>query len=191
MGRLISDEYIRLNSELHSRDNKFGGRVYKWLVDVLALIKSLDIKSVLDYGAGKGMLKIGLSRYKKIYKFKFSEYDPAVSGKEKLPKPAELVVCTDVLEHVEPNCLKNVFHHVFDLTERYAFVTIALRKGKKKLANGQFAHINLHSKEEWDDLLRNILFEREDKDKLLLERIVPRLKNREKRDAVYLITRRK
>ena len=40
--------------------------------------------------------------------FEIKEYDPAIPGKDSLPEPADIVVCSDVLEHIEPNYLLNV-----------------------------------------------------------------------------------
>ncbi len=65
-----------------------------------------------------------------------SEYDPAVAGKDLPPEPADLVVCTDVLEHIEPDCLDDVLSDLARLTKKVLLVNISTRPAVKVLADG-------------------------------------------------------
>ena len=76
-------------------------------------------ESVLDYGCGKGIK----DRIPDIL-----EYDPGVVGKDKRPRPADLVICTNVLEYVELDCLKDVLKDLRHLTLRMMFVVVSTKE---------------------------------------------------------------
>jgi hypothetical protein len=57
------------------------------------------------------------------------------------PKPAQLLACTDVLEHIEPDRLDAVLRHQFNVAELGAFFTIATRPANKVLPDGRNAHL--------------------------------------------------
>src|SRR5262245_55345835 len=96
---LITPEYIEQNRLLHERVPEYGMSGQRWGRYVERLITEEKFVSVLDYGCGKGTLA------KVLVGYNVAEYDPAVPGKDGRPQPAELVVCTDVLEHIEPELL--------------------------------------------------------------------------------------
>lgn len=98
--------------------------------------------TVLDYGCGKGALKRALG-------VPIAEYDPAVAEHAAAPSGANLVVCSDVLEHVEPDCLDAVLDHLQALTLRVGYFVIATRKAKKQLADGRNAHLIVEPGKWW------------------------------------------
>ena len=51
------------------------------------------------------------------------------------------MTCTDVLEHIEPECLEHVLDDLQRLTRKVAFLNIATRPAKKILADGRNAHL--------------------------------------------------
>jgi len=140
--RLITEDFRELNAKLH-RDNMAygvgGGRHAKV---VLALVESLKTTSILDYGCGKGYLAKELA-------FPIWEYDPAVPGKEAEPRPADIVTCTDVLEHIEPECLKYVLAHLSTLSKRVMYAVIHLGPASKCYADGRNTHLIQKSKAWW------------------------------------------
>lgn len=141
---LISPAYLEEQRILHAAPRGYGQRGYKWADTVLALAREHACESVLDYGCGQGSLAraVGAS-------IQIREYDPAIEGKARLPQPADLVVCTDVLEHVESDRIWNVMQHMASLTKRIAFVVISLVPASKVLSDGRQAHILLRSVEWW------------------------------------------
>ncbi len=139
----ITEEYRRANRLLHESNLKYGTSGAKWTKKTAELIAFTKASSVLDYGCGKGLLKIGLP-YANIL-----EYDPAVPGKDAEPQPADLVVCTDVLEHIEPDCLNEVLDHLRQVSLKYAFVNISTRPAVKSLEDGRNAHLIIQSPEWW------------------------------------------
>lgn len=142
---LITPEYRALNVELHQRVPAYGTGGHKWADVVRGLVAETGAKSVLDYGAGKGSLKAALPGIRVF------EYDPAVPGKETPPSSAGVVVCTDVMEHVEPECTDAVIAHLCGLATRAVFVGVSCRVGGKRLADGRPAHINVQPAAWWHE----------------------------------------
>jgi 2-polyprenyl-3-methyl-5-hydroxy-6-metoxy-1,4-benzoquinol methylase len=67
-----------------------------------------------------------------------------------LPEPAHVVVCTDVLEHVEPAYLDDVLRHLAECTVTVAHVVIATKPdGNKRLADGRDPHLIVRPAEWW------------------------------------------
>lgn len=138
---MISENYRALNAQLHAGGN-YGRHGDKWAKAVRAIVHEHGISSVLDYGCGQGALAAALE-------FPLAEYDPAVSGKDAEPAPADLVVCTDVLEHIEPELLENVLDHLQELALRYLFVAVSTRSAVKHLADGRNAHLIIWPESQW------------------------------------------
>ena len=81
--------------------------------------------------------------------FEVLEYDPAIEGKNKVPLPADLVVCTDVLEHIEPEYLDSVLVHLASLTQLASFFVVHTGPAQKELADGRNAHLTIENSEWW------------------------------------------
>jgi 2-polyprenyl-3-methyl-5-hydroxy-6-metoxy-1,4-benzoquinol methylase len=73
-------------------------------------------------------------------------YDPAVEEYSKRPEQADIVACTDVMEHIEPEFLEAVLSDIRALTRRIAFFVVSTRAAEKTLPDGRNAHlIQMHS----------------------------------------------
>lgn len=142
---LITPEYRALNVELHDRVPSYGTGGHKWAPTVRALVDQLGAKSVLDYGCGKGTLRKALDG------IRVHEYDPAVPGKEIPPVSAGVVVCTDVMEHVEPECTDAVIAHLCGLATRAVLVAVSCKVGGKRLSDGRPAHIHVQTPDWWHE----------------------------------------
>lgn len=150
---LVSDEYKAVLVAKHSQ-GPWGtdGRRHAQFLEAYA--RNIGAEDILDYGCGAGMLKAALdpptgSRLIKVY-----EYDPGVAGKDELPKPAGLIVCTDVLEHVEPDKIDHVLSHICTLAKQGAYITISLRSAAHTLPDGRNAHLIVENSEWWLKKLR-------------------------------------
>jgi hypothetical protein len=132
--RLISEEYRALNAQLHADNLAYGVGGAKHAPTVIKLTEELKTQSVLDYGAGKGYLARELP-------FPIWEYDPAIPGKDAAPRPADLVICTDVLEHIEPDHLLAVLDDLRRCTRRVGYFVIHMGPSGKTLADGRNAHL--------------------------------------------------
>jgi len=139
----ISPEYLNLNKQMH--EGNFGGGGYKRIPHILPVIKEFGIKTILDYGCGQGTLAIGLEEAKKNGVVEFDSicnYDPARREYSKKPTGVfDLVCCTDVLEHIEPDYLDNVIEDLYQYTGKVAYLFIACSKANKVLPDGRNAHL--------------------------------------------------
>jgi hypothetical protein len=139
---LISASYAELNARLHKENIAYGVGGGKHAPIVLKLCESLKTRSVLDYGCGKGYLAKELD-------FPIWEYDPAIPGKDADPRPADLVISTDVLEHVEPERLDFVLADLRRVVRKVGYFTIATRPAMKFLADGRNAHLIQEGADWW------------------------------------------
>lgn len=145
---LISPSYLDMQKELHSRPKGYGGKGDKWSAGVAGLVASLGATSVLDYGCGQGALMKTLRPLLSSV-VRIDEYDPAIKGKNGFPEFADLVVCTDVMEHVEPMRLSTVLAHLNVLARKAVFVVIATRPSNKTMTDGRNAHLIVEQAEWW------------------------------------------
>jgi hypothetical protein len=144
----ISPEYRRQLALLHKKQ-KWGADGAKHAEQAIAFYRELKATTLLDYGCGEGRLKLALSSI--ADPIRVQEYDPGIDGKEGLPKPCDLIVCTDVLEHVEPDKLAAVEDHLFRISGMGAFVVIATRAANAVLPDGRNAHLIVQPAAWWLD----------------------------------------
>ena len=161
---LITDYYRELNREMHNHDkgngdNTYGisGRKYAGDIAVLAgqLIKKYGDLTLLDYGCGKRTLESALPP---ISGLTVKNYDPCIEGLDSIPEPSDVVACTDVLEHIEPECLENVLDDLKRVTKKLAYVVISTRKARKSYSDGQNTHKIIESHEWWSPKLKKRFF---------------------------------
>ncbi len=162
---MLSSEYCQQLIEKHSSDPTWGNTGVRYFMKVLQLCEEYNIKSILDFGCGKGSLGDKFREEQKPQTFEgengnetvesglkhitFQEWDPAAEGKQEPYKPADLVVCTDVLEHVEREHLDTVLRELRLNTERVAYFVISCRPAFHKLPNGDNAHLIVEPPEWW------------------------------------------
>lgn len=135
---LYSPEYKKQQESLHEKgDYGVMGGMYAPLVS--QIIDKLEVDNLLDYGCGKN-----LSLFKALKperKFKYQAYDPMVDKFSAAPKPSQMVVCCDVLEHIEPDYLDEVLDHIQEMTEEVAFLSVCSAPARKVLSDGRNAHL--------------------------------------------------
>lgn len=139
---LITENYRQLNKELHESRKDYGVGGHLAAAMVMDACQALNTRSVLDYGCGKSTLSAALP-------FIIQEYDPAIEKHSKTPDPADIVVCMDVLEHIEPECLDAVLDDLKRVTKKYGIFTIATRPAVKTLADGRNAHLIVEPAKWW------------------------------------------
>ena len=163
----ISQEYSTLMAQMHSDKANFGGDI-KSLRVVDRLIAKYKIKSIIDYGCGKGALVFSIrKKYPKIEVFGFDPGNPDFSI---LPtKKYQMIVTSDVMEHIEPIFLNNVLKHINSLFTNIGYFYIATSPSKKKLANGKNAHLIVEGPDYWREKL-----EKQINGKIIWEDIVER-----------------
>src|SRR5262245_13807471 len=136
--KTISTDYLALQKYLHENPS-YGVASLAYAPIVADIMRKMGTKSVSDYGAGKCNLKRGLT-YHGIVEFDYFPYDPAFPEYGD-PKPADLVCCIDVLEHIEPDFVNAVIADLAVITVRLGFFSIATGPAKKVLSDGRNAHL--------------------------------------------------
>lgn len=151
----ITPDYLAQQRELHARPQGYGGKGFKWAPTVLKIAVDVRAGSILDYGCGQGSLLHQVRAALALHDADVDlwNYDPAIPGYDTAPEPADLVVCTDVLEHIEPDCLASVLAHLRRLTQKALFLVVALDPANKTLRDGRNAHLIQETPAWWQTML--------------------------------------
>jgi hypothetical protein len=142
---LASPAYRATLREMHA-ERPWGDEGLLWVDMTLRLAREVGAQSVLDYGCGRGTFATRWHRKSEIPVF---EYDPGIEGKEALPVPVDIVVASDVLEHVEPEKLSAVLDHIFGLARKAVFLVVACRSARAVLPDGRNAHLVVQTPDWW------------------------------------------
>lgn len=149
---LITDEYKAQNAALHDSEPTYGTSGWQYANAVTGLCAEYDTRNVLDYGCGKGTLADHIP-------FPIFQYDPAIPEFSRRPSPADIVVCGDVLEHIEPDCLRNVLLDLHILTRKVAYFVIGTRPAAKTLPDGRNCHLIVQDEPWWRVEVQNAGFD--------------------------------
>ena len=139
---LITEEYRELNRKLHAGNKEYGVTSKYYANDILDMCNSINDQDVLDYGCGKAELS-------RFLPFKIQNYDPCIEKFSNRPRPANVLVCIDVLEHVEPECLDDVLDDIHSLSKKVVFLTVSTEIAKKELPDGRNAHLIVQDYRKW------------------------------------------
>jgi hypothetical protein len=129
----FTNEYADLQKQLHAQGG-YGTSGHKHAARVIDLARRMETRNVMDYGCGQRTLGAALP-------FAITNYDPFIEGCDAEPAVHDLVVCGDVLEHIEPDCLFDVLIHLHSKVGKTVFIDVATRPAKKVLADGRNAHL--------------------------------------------------
>ena len=134
----ISDNYLAQQRELHKNPN-YGVASISYAPIVRQILDQTGAKSLADYGAGKCNLQKALHSQGKT-DFAYFPYDPAFPEYGP-PKPAALVCCIDVLEHVEEDYLDAVLLDLKGMVTGRGFLSVHTGPAAKSLPDGRNAHL--------------------------------------------------
>lgn len=137
----FTNDYAQLQRQLHAKGG-YGVSGFKHADRIADLAQRMKTREILDYGCGQQTLQKGLP-------FPITNYDPFIPGCGDEPGVHALVVCSDVLEHVEPDCLDSVLQHIHSKTGQVAFLDIACRPAQKILDDGRNAHLIIEKPSWW------------------------------------------
>ena len=169
-----SPRYVQLLSmyrEMHLHGEKFMGIPARETFDgrslraqvrrIKQLIQRTGATTVLDYGSGKGQqydpspLRVdGEGSWEGVLEYWGVDevvcFDPAYPPYSKPPSERfDGVVSTDVLEHCPEEDVPWIVDEMFSFARRFVFATIACYPARKRLPNGENAHITLREPEWW------------------------------------------
>jgi len=154
MRDLASDSYAAQLKELHAKNESFGvGNVTAKHYPLLKnLIQKRGYTSVLDYGCGKGNFIQFMQG--NLPEVRVDGFDIASEDYPNLPNEKfDLVVCLDVMEHVEFGAISNVLAEIRDRSKKSFVCSVANYPAAKKLSDGRNAHVTQIPFATWFSLL--------------------------------------
>lgn len=147
--QLASAKYRATLKQAHATTN-WGRGGASWVEPIAQYARKVEAKDVLDYGAGGRTLAPALAALGIVCK----EYDPGVEAISAPPKIADLVVSTDVFEHIEPELIDNVLAHTYRLARIAGYFVVATKPAKKILDDGRNAHLIVQPWSWWEPRFR-------------------------------------
>jgi hypothetical protein len=144
----LYDIYLEQAKLYHQEDKIWQGTsIINYIPKINQIIKDKDIKTILDYGCGKA--KHHPKEWNAI------KYDPAIQDYQNKPQDKyDLVISTDVLEHIPVENLKQTIDEIFGYSNKWVFVSVCCRKAEAILPNGYNAHATIESAKWWRDLFK-------------------------------------
>ena len=118
---LISEAHRSAETKKHIADPDYGGEAIQYAEHISTMINAMQIDDVLDYGAGKGELHRHLALDHQVA---LHLYDPAINKIARSPDPHDLVLCINVLEHVEEDSVQEVLDDLVRCAKQNLFLVI-------------------------------------------------------------------
>jgi hypothetical protein len=174
----LLEQYRRMHAEgaLYVQDGKtlhvppketFSGEsLLRQTGRIKKMIMRTGSKTILDYGAGKGVqygpLPIrleGIGEWPDVRSFwKVNEiycYEPAYEPFNRLPdKKFDGVVCTDVMEHCPEEDVPWIIDELFSYANRFVFANVACYPAGKQLPSGENVHCTIRPLAWWENIWR-------------------------------------
>jgi len=161
--RRWTEEYGEMQRKMHERGdygingsyNRDGLSLEMSCRLAISLYSSLRRPvTIMDYACGNGDLGEEIEGILKIAKV--TNYDPFHPKwrDNKEPGVADIVICADVLEHVEEQCVENTINFIADRCRYGAYFNIHLADAVKTLPDGRNAHITQRNSTWWLERLR-------------------------------------
>lgn len=149
----ITADYAESLKKLH-KSKAFGNRS-NIPREVIRCIEEYNIQSILDFGCGKGnVVKALKETYPNLTVY---GYDPGRDSCNTLPNNVDMIISTDVLEHIEPELLEETLLDLAKRTDKVMYHLIACHPAKKNLADGRNAHLIVETPDWWKNKLATVL----------------------------------
>lgn len=156
---MISEDYKRIITQ--TRNEKYpywGSGGWRHAEPVVNELQKLGINSgtILDYGSGLGAFG---AKVRGLYgsRYLVTNYEPTHPVYRALPTETyDAVVCTHVLEHIEPEILLGTLREIWYRAEHLAFFEIPHGPAKEVLTDGRNAHLIQESADWWLAKLRAV-----------------------------------
>lgn len=171
-------EVVRMYETLHEQGGGSAGKTAeetfpgKMLIehatDIRDMILRTGTKTILDYGAGKGLAyqQTGMelnnnTRIHNIQDYWEVEeircYDPGHPPFSTLPdQQYDGVICIDVLEHITEPDVPWVIEEMFAYARKFVYANVACYPALKSFPNGQNVHCTIHPPEWWAGIVHAI-----------------------------------
>ncbi len=144
-----------------------GTSLFHYVGFIKTLIDRHQAKTLLDYGAGKGLqyrpreIVVDDRRWPSIQAYWGVEqiycYDPAYAPLAERPRwTFDGVICTDVLEHCPEEDIPWILEEIFSYARRFVFAAVACFPAEKCLPNGENAHCTVRPIHWWEAQLHRL-----------------------------------
>lgn len=140
-----------------NQENWCGEALAEYKHDVYKIIKDNNVKTILDYGCGKAKFHKLLFNNKQVPGSPMGiiivGYDPAVPMyAKKMSMDYDLVLCVDVMEHVQEDKVDEVLEDLFS-SGKFIFLSITCYPANQILLNGKNAHYTVKEPSWWKEKL--------------------------------------
>jgi hypothetical protein len=141
-----------------NQDNWIGEALAEYKHNIFEIIKNNNVKTILDYGCGKAKFHSILFNNRKVpgspMGINITPYDPAVTQFSSKPtNQYDLVLCIDVMEHVQEDKVNEVLKDIFSYSNK-VFLTITCYPAMQTLPNGKNAHYTIKEPDWWKEKLK-------------------------------------
>jgi len=144
--KLLSDGYLEALREKNAR-KPFTGTQGRYAGAVVQRVLKGD--RVLDFGCAHQALKTQLEFLQPSVRV--VGYDPAIPSLSEFPDGKfDIIVATDVLEHIEPEYIADTLKLFDQRCTRAMFFVIGTVETGKKLSNGYDHHLIVQSRQAWE-----------------------------------------
>lgn len=141
---IVNDKLISQYSYLHAAKN-YGSTGHYFWPHIQACIVDIKPSRILEYGCGQSNL-VDVLEYKNA---EYHRYDPAIPELSGITtSQVDLIINTDVLEHIPEDNLDDVLRHMKSLSSN-VFFNISTCLAKHILPNGENAHCTVWKAEKW------------------------------------------
>jgi hypothetical protein len=142
---------------IQNKTHWIGESLGEYKHQIWDIVQRNNYKNILDYGAGKATFHKLLFNNTKIpgapLNINIVPYDPAYEPFSTKPTGKfELVLCIDVMEHVQEDKIDEVLADIFSFGDNI-FITISCYPATQILLNGKNAHYTIKEPEWWKEKL--------------------------------------
>ena len=168
--RYLMQQYGRMHAEgethlgIPAAQTFPGSSLAPHVTAIKQLIQASGARTILDYGAGKGLqyrphrvivegrhVADGIAEYWDVDEVRC--YDPGYAPFAALPEGRfDGIICTDVLEHCPQEDLPWIVAELFGFARRFVYANVACYPARKRLPDGENAHVTIRDPQWWRDL---------------------------------------
>lgn len=161
-------ELVELYQDMHASQKYFPG--FSITAHVPAIVEIVEQfrqvggpdPRMLDFGCGKGMQYLK-RRVHEAWGVLPHCYDPGVSHLSEIPEGQfDIVLCIDVLEHVEEADVPSVLDQIHRTIASggTAFLAISTVTSRKKLPDGRSVHVTVKPGEWWEEQIKAVFHDK-------------------------------
>ena len=153
-----AEQFVELYRMMHKSPKMFRGASTKGHVEAVSdIVERYKLKTMLDYGSGKGEQYDRLRLHEKWGGIRPTCYDPGYPPIAERPRGKfDGVICLDVAEHIPESGLDDFVRDVVGYAHKVAFFCIFTESSRKFLPNGDNCHKTVEPPEWWIDRLAKI-----------------------------------